>query len=62
MVVGPKGAGDLSFHAALSEGDKRTLAFAFFLARLFADPKRAEATVVLDDVFTSLPTPSPQHH
>jgi wobble nucleotide-excising tRNase len=54
VVVGPGTAGDLSFHAALSEGDKRTLAFAFFLARLFADPKRAEATVVLDDVFTSL--------
>lgn len=52
--VGPGGGGDLSFHAALSEGDKRTLAFAFFLARLFADPDRARAVVVLDDVFTSL--------
>lgn len=54
VVIGPKTTGDLSFHAALSEGDKRTLAFAFFLARLFADPKRTETTVVLDDVFTSL--------
>lgn len=52
--VGPGGGGELSFHSALSEGDKRTLAFAFFLAKLFADPKRAGATVVLDDVFTSL--------
>lgn len=52
--VGPGGGGDLSFHAALSEGDKRTLAFAFFLAKLFADPERANAVVVLDDVFTSL--------
>lgn len=52
--VGPGAAGELSFHAALSEGDKRTLAFAFFLARLFADLNRAHATVVLDDVFTSL--------
>jgi wobble nucleotide-excising tRNase len=52
--VGPGGPGQLSFHAALSEGDKRTLAFAFFLARLFAEPNRAHATVVLDDVFTSL--------
>lgn len=52
--VGPGGGGELSFHSALSEGDKRTLAFAFFLAKLFADPKRANATVVLDDVFTSL--------
>lgn len=52
--VGPGGGGELSFHAALSEGDKRTLAFAFFLAKLFADPNRAGAVVVLDDVFTSL--------
>lgn len=52
--VGPGAASELSFHAALSEGDKRTLAFAFFLARLFADPTRKQATVVLDDVFTSL--------
>jgi wobble nucleotide-excising tRNase len=54
VKVGPGAAGELSFQAALSEGDKRTLAFAFFLARLFADPNRKLATVVLDDVFTSL--------
>lgn len=52
--VGPGAEGELPFHSALSEGDKRTLAFAFFLAKLFADPNRAEASVVLDDVFTSL--------
>lgn len=52
--VGPGASGELSFQSALSEGDKRTLAFAFFLAKLFADPKRASAIVVLDDVFTSL--------
>ncbi|WP_288841835.1 AAA family ATPase [uncultured Deefgea sp.] len=52
--VGPGAGGELSFHSALSEGDKRTLAFAFFLAKLFADPNRASAVVVLDDVFTSL--------
>jgi wobble nucleotide-excising tRNase len=54
VTVGPGGGGQLSFHSALSEGDKRTLAFAFFLARLFADPTRVTASVVLDDVFTSL--------
>lgn len=54
VVVGPAAAGELSFHTALSEGDKRTLAFAFFLAKLFSDPARGEAIVVLDDVFTSL--------
>lgn len=52
--VGPGIGGHLHFHSALSEGDKRTLAFAFFLAKLFADPSRAGAIVVLDDVFTSL--------
>ncbi|WP_024692132.1 AAA family ATPase [Pseudomonas syringae] len=54
VMVGPGATGELQFHSALSEGDKRTLAFAFFLARLFADPKRSNAIVVLDDVFTSL--------
>ncbi len=54
VPVGPTNGGVLTFHTVLSEGDKRTLAFAFFLARLFAAPNRAEAIVVLDDVFTSL--------
>lgn len=54
VSVGPTNGGALTFHTVLSEGDKRTLAFAFFLARLFADPNRARAIVVLDDVFTSL--------
>ncbi|MBR7986162.1 AAA family ATPase [Burkholderia cenocepacia] len=54
VPVGPTSGDALTFHTVLSEGDKRTLAFAFFLARLFADPKRSEAVVVLDDVFTSL--------
>lgn len=54
VPVGPANGGALTFHTVLSEGDKRTLAFAFFLARLFADPNRTEAIVVLDDVFTSL--------
>ena len=54
VPVGPANGSALTFHTVLSDGDKRTLAFAFFLARLFADPNRAEAIVVLDDVFTSL--------
>ncbi|MBY0410393.1 MAG: AAA family ATPase, partial [Burkholderiaceae bacterium] len=54
VAVGPTAPGELTFHSALSEGDKRTLAFAFFLAKIFKDPNRAHATVVLDDVFTSL--------
>jgi wobble nucleotide-excising tRNase len=54
VSVGPANGGALTFHTVLSEGDKRTLAFAFFFARLFADANRANAIVVLDDVFTSL--------
>lgn len=54
VQVGPAATGQLSFQSALSEGDKRTLAFAFFLATLFADANKAHAVVVLDDVFTSL--------
>lgn len=54
VAVGPAAPGELTFHSVLSEGDKRTLGFAFFLAKLFEDPSRAHATVVLDDVFTSL--------
>src|SRR5690606_12156136 len=38
VPVGAANGGALTFHSVLSEGDKRTLAFAFFLARLFADP------------------------
>jgi wobble nucleotide-excising tRNase len=42
------------FATALSDGDKRTLAFAFFLARLKADPNLAAKLVVLDDPVSSL--------
>lgn len=43
-----------SFATTLSEGDKRTLAFAFFVARLKADPNLASKLVVLDDPVSSL--------
>lgn len=43
-----------SFATALSEGDKRTLAFAFFIARTLRDPKLNESIVVLDDPISSL--------
>ena len=42
------------FATALSDGDKRTLAFAFFLARLKADPNLSAKLVVLDDPVSSL--------
>lgn len=43
-----------SFATTLSEADKRTLAFAFFVARLKADPNLAGKLVVLDDPVSSL--------
>ena len=46
--------GPPSFSTALSEGDKRTLAFAFFVASTLADPKLAGKVVVIDDPMCSL--------
>lgn len=54
IPVGKKSANGLSFQTVLSDGDKRTLALAFFLAKLFNSPESASAVVVMDDVFTSL--------
>lgn len=42
------------FASTLSEADKRTLAFAFFVARLRADPNLVDTIVVLDDPVSSL--------
>ncbi len=42
------------FRTALSEGDKRTLAFAFFIASIEADPNLANKIVVIDDPMCSL--------
>ena len=43
-----------SFSTTLSEGDKRTLAFAFFVASTMADPHLASKVVVIDDPMCSL--------
>jgi wobble nucleotide-excising tRNase len=43
-----------SFSTVLSEGDKRTLAFAFFIASTMQDPKLPNQTVVIDDPMCSL--------
>ncbi|MFJ2508577.1 AAA family ATPase [Arthrobacter citreus] len=43
-----------SFATVLSEGDKRTLAFAFFIASTLADPDIANHIVVIDDPVSSL--------
>ena len=43
-----------SFATALSEGDKRTLAFAFFVASTLEDSKLASRVIVIDDPMCSL--------
>ena len=45
---------DHSFGTTLSEADKRTLAFAFFIARLRDEPNLADRIVLLDDPVSSL--------
>lgn len=46
--------GPPSFSTALSEGDKRTLAFAFFVASTLEDSKLSTRVVVIDDPMCSL--------
>lgn len=46
--------GPPSFATTLSEGDKRTLAFAFFIASTLEDPKLATRSVIVDDPMCSL--------
>lgn len=53
--------GPPSFATALSEGDRRTLAFAFFVASTLEDPKLASRTVVIDDPMCSLDA-NRKHH
>jgi wobble nucleotide-excising tRNase len=53
--------GPPSFSTALSEGDKRTLAFSFFVASTLADGKLSTKTVVIDDPMCSLDVNRKQH-
>jgi len=53
--------GPPSFTTVLSDGDKRTLAFAFFIASTLEDPKLATRTVVIDDPMCSLDV-NRRHH
>ena len=46
--------GTPKFATALSEGDKRTLAFAFFIATVISDAELAKKVVVIDDPMCSL--------
>jgi len=53
-LASPKTGIAPSFKNTLSDGDKSTLAFAFFLAKLDLDQELAEKVIVLDDPVTSL--------
>jgi len=57
----PLEGGPPSFSTALSEGDKRTLAFAFFIASAVADPNIGSKTIVIDDPMCSLDLNRRQH-
>lgn len=48
------GNSNCSFKNVLSEGDKGTIAFSFFLAKLVSDPEYANKLVVFDDPLSSL--------
>lgn len=48
------GEGNTAFKNVLSEGDKNTIAFSFFLAKLTKDPHYSDKIVVFDDPLTSL--------
>lgn len=49
-------AGSPLFSNVLSDGDKRTLALAFFLARLYTEPELNRKIVVIDDPISSFDT------
>lgn len=57
----PLEGGPPSFATALSEGDKRTLAFAFFVASALDDPNLANRIFVIDDPMSSLDLNRRQH-
>lgn len=53
IKAGDKSDSEPSFKTVLSAGDKTTLALAFFISQIKADPKLADAVVVFDDPFSS---------
>lgn len=50
-----------TFATALSEGDKKTMGFAFFAASTLADPELEKKIVVVDDPMSSLDAPRRDH-
>ncbi len=53
-AIEPSGDDNVSFKNVLSEGDKNTIAFSFFLAKVALDPNYANKILVFDDPLTSL--------
>ena len=53
VKAGDQSDSEPSFKTVLSAGDKTTLALAFFISQIKADPKLADAVVVFDDPFSS---------
>jgi wobble nucleotide-excising tRNase len=53
IKVGEHSDTEPSFKTVLSAGDKTTLALAFFISQVKADPQLADAIVVFDDPFNS---------
>lgn len=53
VKAGDKSDSEPSFKTVLSAGDKTTLALAFFLAQVRADPGLQSAVIVFDDPFSS---------
>lgn len=52
--IEPEGTSHTSFKNVLSEGDKNTIAFSFFLAKITTDDGLSDKIVVFDDPLTSL--------
>lgn len=53
LAVGEKSETEPSFKTVLSTGDKTTLALAFFISQVRADPRPNEAIIIFDDPFNS---------
>lgn len=54
IPIEQEGESNTSFKNVLSEGDKNTIAFSFFLAKLTTEPDLTNQIVIFDDPLTSL--------
>ena len=54
ILLGDDGNSNTSFKNVLSEGDKNTIAFSFFMAKITQDPVLSDKIIVFDDPLSSL--------